>query len=112
VGNWAIARHRSVLARTFNHAKMKSVCEARATGFYKAGRPPIAVPLNDVAQAFKVLQQRHVADYDNGFHRQRTDAVAQVDVTAKAFVDWRGIRSTNEAQDFLLALFLPKAPRT
>jgi hypothetical protein len=56
-------------------------------------------------------QQRHIADYDNGFVWQRTDAVAQTDLAIAAFVDWRGIRGTDEAQDYLLALFLPRAPR-
>ena len=56
-------------------------------------------------------QQRHIADYDNGFVWQRTDAVAQIDLAIAAFVDWSGIRGTDEAQDYLLALFLPRPPR-
>ena len=39
VGNKGIARQRSVLARTFDHAKMKSVCEAYVASFYKVGGP-------------------------------------------------------------------------
>ena len=33
------------------------------------------------------------------------------DVAAGAFGDWRSIRTTDAAQDFLLSLFLPKPPR-
>jgi hypothetical protein len=112
VGNWGIARQRSVLARTFDHAKMKNVCEAHVTNFYKAGSLPATVPLKNVAQTFGTLQQqRHIADYDNGFVWKRTDAVAQIDLAIAAFVDWRGIRGSDEAQDYLLALFLPRPPR-
>jgi hypothetical protein len=112
VGNWGVARQRSVLARTFDHAKMKGVCETHVTSFYKAGKPPASVPLKNVAQTFGTLQQqRHIADYDNGFVWPRTDAVAQIDLVGAAFADWRGIRGTDEAQDFLLALFLPRPPR-
>lgn len=112
VGNWSVARHRGVLARTFDHGKMKSVCEALVTSFYKGGSPPAGVQLKNVARTFGTLQQqRHIADYDNGFVWQRTDAVAQIDLASAAFADWRAIRGTDEAQDYLLALFLPKPPR-
>jgi len=80
--------------------------------FYKVGSPPGDVPLKNVAQTFGTLQQqRHIADYDNGFVWQRTDAVAQIDLASAAFVDWRGIRGTEEAQDYLPALFLLRPPR-
>jgi hypothetical protein len=112
VGNWSVARQRSVLARTFDHAKMKNVCEAHVTSFYRAGSPAAGVQLKNVAQTFGTLQQqRHIADYDNGFHWQLTDAVAQVDLASAAFMDWLAVRGTDEAQDYLLALFLPKPPR-
>ena len=91
---------------------MKSVCDAHVTNFYKAGSSPASVPLKEVAQTFGTLQQqRHIADYDNGFEWQRTDAVAQIDLACAAFVDWRGVCGSDDAQDFLLALFLPRAPR-
>jgi hypothetical protein len=112
VGNWSVARQRSVLARTFDHARMKSVCDSYVTNFYKAGSPPDGVQLKGVAQAFGTLQQqRHIADYDNGFVWRHTDAVAQVDLASAAFADWRAISGTEAAQDFLLALFLPRLPR-
>jgi hypothetical protein len=112
VGNWRVARQRSILARTFDHARMKNVCEAYVTNFYRFGSRVEGIPLKNVAQTFGTLQQqRHIADYDNGFLWQRTDAVAQIDLAGAAFVDWRTIRDGDEAQDFLLALFLPKPPQ-
>jgi hypothetical protein len=56
-------------------------------------------------------QKRHTADYDNGFIWSLTNAIAQIDLASAAFADWRAIRGTNDSQDFLLSLFLPKPPR-
>jgi hypothetical protein len=39
VGNWGIARQRSILARTFEHGKMKSVCESHVNNFFSSGQP-------------------------------------------------------------------------
>jgi hypothetical protein len=33
VSNWSIARQRSILARTFDHGKMRSVCEDHIRNF-------------------------------------------------------------------------------
>src|ERR1700682_5193702 len=55
VGNWSVARQRGVLARTFDHGKMKSVCEALVTSFYKGGSPPAGVQLKNVARTFGTL---------------------------------------------------------
>jgi len=88
------------LAKTFDHAKMKKRLHGSCHEFYKAGSSPASVPLKEVAQTFGTLQQqRHIADYDNGFVWQRTDAVAQIDLAIAAFVTaW--IRGTDEAQDY------------
>jgi hypothetical protein len=60
-------------------------------------------------EAFLLLQeQRHKADYDNSFEWSRTNAVAAIDLTSSAFSDWRSIRKQVSAQDYLLALFLPR----
>jgi uncharacterized protein (UPF0332 family) len=112
VSNWGIVRQRSILARTFDHGKMKKVCEDHVTQFFSSGNPAEGLALKNVAQAFGILQQqRHTADYDNAFHWERTNAISQIDLAAEAFKDWRAIRSTDEAQDYLLTLFLPKQPR-
>jgi hypothetical protein len=112
VANWGIERQRAILARTFEHGKMKSVCQNYLKDFQSAGRPPSELPLANVAEAFIALQrQRHIADYDIGFNWTQTNAIELADVAAAAFGDWRSIRNTEVAQDFLLNLFLPKPPR-
>src|SRR5580658_9893529 len=64
VGKWAIERQRSALARTFDHARMKRVCEDVVKNTKSgANLPP---DLTTVANNFILLQQhRHRADYDN-----------------------------------------------
>ena len=112
VGHWDIGRQRSILARTFDHGKMKNVCEDRVKRFYSAGSPAEGLQLMNVAQTFATLQERrHTADYDNAFQWDQTKAIEQIDQVSAAFQDWRAIRATDEAQDFLLTLFLPKMPR-
>jgi uncharacterized protein (UPF0332 family) len=112
VGNWGIARQRSILARTFDHGKMKSICEDHVRYFYSSGQPESGAQLKNVAQTFVQLQEkRHTADYDNAFVWSRTNAVAAIDMAAGAFSDWGSIRAQEAAQDYLLQLFLPKIPR-
>ncbi len=109
VGNWAIERQRSVLARTFDHGKMKKECEDYINNYYSSGQPAALLKLKNVAHAFILLQeQRHKADYDNSFAWSRTNALAAIDLASSAFSDWRSIRKQVSAQDYLLALFLPK----
>ena len=91
---------------------MKTICEDHVKAFFSGGAPPAGLQLRNVAQTFAGLQQRrHTADYDNGFIWSRTNAMAQLDMASAAFEDWRAIGTTDAAQDFLLALFLPKPPR-
>jgi hypothetical protein len=75
VGNWGVPRHRSILARTFDHGKMKGIAEDHIRSFYSSGQPPAGARLKNVAQAFVQLQgKRNTADYDNAFvlvQRQR-----------------------------------------
>lgn len=109
VGKWGVARQRGVIARTFEHGKMNSVCQEHMKRFYKTGRPTDGVQFNRVAEAFEELQRlRHLADYDNSMVWSKTDAVAAIDTSTAAFKDWHSIRATDAAHDFLLQLFLPK----
>ena len=74
VRNWRIARQRSVLARTFDHGKMKNVCEDHLKNFYNSGSPASGLQLKDVAHAFILSQQkRHAADYDNAISWSRAE---------------------------------------
>ena len=112
VGNWSVIRQRSILARMFDHGKMKRICEDHVNQFFSSGSPAAGLRLMKVAQTFAMLQQmRHTADYDNAFNWERTNTISQIDLVAEAFKDWRAIRETEEAQDYLLTMFLPKPPR-
>jgi uncharacterized protein (UPF0332 family) len=112
VGNWGVARHRSILARTFEHGSMKKVCDECTKNFYSAGKPASVVRLKDVAQTFVELQQnRLTADYDNSYVWTQVTAVGLIEKASQAFDNWRAIRAQDEAQDFLLSLFLPKLVR-
>jgi hypothetical protein len=112
VGHWGIARQRSILARTFDHGKMKSICENHVRIFFSSGSPAEGLQLKNVALTFiEAQQERHAADYDNAIVWSRPDAIADVDLVNAAFGDWRDIRAQNNAQDYLLTLFLPKLPR-
>jgi hypothetical protein len=113
VSNWSIARQRSILARTFDHGKMRSVCEDHVKNFYSAGSPPPGLQLKRVADAFVLLQRkRHTADYDKAVNWSRSAVTEVLDLAKAAFTDWRAIRSQDAAQDYLLQLFLPKLPRS
>jgi uncharacterized protein (UPF0332 family) len=112
VGNWAIPHQRSILARTFDHGRMKSLCEARVHSFYRAKQPAAGLPLKLVAETFVSLQEnRHTADYDHAVHWDRVATIEVIDEANAAFRTWRAIRTQPDAQDFLLSLFLPKPPR-
>lgn len=112
VGNWNVERQRGTLARIFDHAKMKKVCDDHVKQFYSASRPPEGERLKDVAHTFAIRQEKRlIADYDNSYQWTRTNAVGQIDLASAAFDDWRAIRATDDAQDLLLTMFLPKPPR-
>jgi uncharacterized protein (UPF0332 family) len=112
VGKWIIVRQRSILARIFDHGKMKKVCEEHFHQFPSAGRPMDGALLAQVAQFFGTLQEKRLtADYDNSFEWNRTNAMGQVNLAFAAFDAWRKISETAAAQDFLLMLFLTKLPR-
>jgi uncharacterized protein (UPF0332 family) len=107
---WAIERQRSILARTFDHGKMKGICdEVLKSVKGGGGLPP---ELNTVAHNFIQLQQhRHTADYDNSKQWSRTDVLNVLTLATDAFGAWQAISSHDAAQDFLLQLFLPRLPR-
>jgi uncharacterized protein (UPF0332 family) len=64
VSKWAVERQRSILARTFDHHKMKGICDEVLKRFKGGGSDP--EELNTVAHIFIQLQQhRETADYDN-----------------------------------------------
>jgi uncharacterized protein (UPF0332 family) len=97
VGYWRLKRQRSVLARSFDHRKMKGVCNGC--------RSPI-LEIKGVAVAFVDLQQaRHLADYDNSKTWTRMEVNSEVGKARAAFEMWKKAKVHPEAQDFLLSLF-------
>jgi len=110
VGKWAVERQRSILARTFDHHKMKGTCDEVLKRVKSGGGD--SPELNTVANTFIRLQQhRETADYDNSRRWSRTEVVNALTLATDAFNAWLAIRSQDAAQDFLLQLFLPKLPR-
>ncbi len=97
VSYWRLKRQRSVLARSFEHRKMKGACNSCRSQIPE---------LDAVAKAFVILQQsRHLADYDNSEAWTRVEAMEEVTRAREAFAFWEFIKSRTEAQDFLLSLF-------
>ncbi len=107
VSKWAVERQRSVLARTFDHGKMKGTCDDVLKTVKSGGS--VLPELNTVAHNFIQLQQhRHTADYDNSKQWSRTDVLNGLTLATDAFTAWRAISAQDAAQDYLLQLFLPK----
>ena len=99
VAYWKVARQRPLLARSFEHRKMKAACST----------PQGAnSDLRTVAAVFINLQQmRHLADYDYSTVFTRTEVLQRIDTVRQAFVHWQRVKGTDEAQDFLLAMIAP-----
>lgn len=107
VGQWPVERHRNRLARAFKHQDMKKACEQ----VVQKAKSDATVPaeLATVARNFFKLQQhREIADYDNSKVWSVEEAFESLDLASMAFEAWQEIRNRDEAQDFLLQLFLPK----
>jgi len=109
VSKWAVERQRSILARTFDHGKMKGICDDVLKTFKSGGNVP--PELNTVSQNFIQLQQhRHTADYDNSRQWSRTEVLNVLNLATTAFSAWRTISGQDAAQDYLLQLFLRGRP--
>lgn len=111
--NWKRAGHRPLIARLFEHGKMKAASDKQRVAcsqFLKsnpAGTADVDVMshLRTVAEAFVQAQQRrHSADYDNLKQWTRTEALGQWTTVNQAFQSWRAIRKEDAAQDFLVSL--------
>ena len=100
VGYWRLERQRSVLARAFDHKKMRGACSRCSAK---------NVDLKTVATAFVDLQHvRHEADYNNEAVWTRVEAHEHVTSARDAFRRWAIVRKHAAAQDFLLSLFVPE----
>lgn len=112
--NWKHPSHRSRLARTFDHKRMKEA----STAFLKepgkiqnqesADTDPEQVlrfRLSTVTQAFVDLQQaRHRADYEIDELFQPLDAAIDVAQARLAFLAWSEVKDEPLAQRYLYSL--------
>jgi uncharacterized protein (UPF0332 family) len=111
--NWRRAEQRALLARLFEHGKMKAASERRRgeINAYLKSDPPAcpelacARNLHRVTDAFFIAQQeRHRADYDNTIVWTRVEVLALIDNVDTAFQSWRKIREEPTAQAYLVSL--------
>ena len=114
--NWKRAAQRPLLARVFEHGRMKSACDRKRSelsALMKSIPAPPAIQLATAQHLFAVVdtfiqaqQQRHTADYDNSTQWTRTEALAQIAAVNAAFHSWKTIRNDNLAQDCLVYLLV------
>lgn len=111
--NWKRVDQRHLLARLFEHGKMKSASEKQRSDLNKyfktnpaAGHELItARHLYRVSDTFiRAQDRRHTADYDNSIQWTRTGLLTQLDAVAAAFESWRAIRDEPAAQAYLISL--------
>jgi hypothetical protein len=113
--NWKRADQRDVLARFFEHGKMKTASERqRAECKRLMNATPKPLPgrhldcirqLHQVSDTFyDAQQQRLAADYDNSAQWSRTDVLALIKDVDLAFQSWRAIREEPSAQAYLISL--------
>ena len=113
--NWKRAGQRPLLARFFEHGKMKSASDRQRAECNRIinSNPPLALGadldcvrhLHRVSESFFLAQhQRHTADYDNTQTWMRSEVISLIDLVNDAFESWREIREEPIAQDYLLSL--------
>jgi uncharacterized protein (UPF0332 family) len=113
--NWRRVDQRPLLARFFEHGKMKTASDKQrgeCNRFFNSKPPPTPGPeldsmhhLHRVADTFfEAQQQRHTADYDNARQWTRTEAVRLIAKVDSAFLSWRAIRDDPAAQAYLISL--------
>ncbi len=111
--NWSQVELRSVLARIFEHGKMKNASENRLSTlnlFLKKlprGSPesPIVTNLVVVTSTFvQAHQKREDADYNTSKEWTTSEVWSLIDLVAGAFESWKAIREEPEAQAYLVSL--------
>jgi uncharacterized protein (UPF0332 family) len=108
--NWKRADQRHVLARAFDHGKMKNASEgSKVSKILNVNLPTNHDgELRRVADTFiQSQQERFTADYDNATQWTRTQVLSRIDAVADAFQGWKSIRDEPSAQAYLLS-FLGK----
>jgi len=111
--NWKRVNQRALLARFFEHGKMKAASHdqrGEINTYLKTKPAPCpeldcARHLHRVADTFFwAQQQRHTADYDNSTTWTRTDVMTLIDLVDSAFRSWHQIRDEAAAQAYLISL--------
>lgn len=111
--NWKRVEQRPLLARFFEHGKMKAASERQRgeiNAYFKTTLRPSqefesARHLYRVADTFfQAQQQRHRADYDNTAPWTRVEVLALIDKVDNAFKSWHEIREEPTAQAYLISL--------
>jgi len=110
--NWKRVGQRALLARFFEHGKMKKACEKQRADCARYINSPAPGPdLNLMTNLYKVVdtfsqsqQQRHSADYDNSKVWTRTEVLTLIQLVEEAFDSWKKIRELDDTQAFLITL--------
>lgn len=113
--NWKRVEQRALLARFFEHGRMKSACEKQKSlckDYFSAQPPPAPGPDSGCMSALQIVantflqsqQQRHVADYDNSKVWTRVEVLTMIQLVEEAFESWHKIREHRLAQEFLISL--------
>lgn len=107
--NWKRVDQRAMLARFFEHGKMKFASEKQrgeCNRYINSNPPPVPGPELDSTRHllrladmfFQSQQQRHTADYDNSRTWSRTEVITLIDRVDSAFQGWHQIRDKAAAQ--------------
>src|SRR5713226_7722210 len=110
--NWKRVEQRALLARFFEHGKMKAASDKQRgeCNRYIGSNPPPAPGheldcmrhLQRVADTFfQAQQQRHTADYDSATTWTRTEVLTLIDLVDAALKSWHEIREEPVAQVYL-----------
>jgi uncharacterized protein (UPF0332 family) len=102
------------IQRWLDHQHIKRICGRFASA--KLDQPLLGLigtsspkDLQTVAQAFNELQEARLrADYDMGSHLDLEEALSLIDRAGDAIGAWNRIKSSPEANIFILSLFLWK----
>jgi uncharacterized protein (UPF0332 family) len=111
--NWRRVDQRALLARFFEHGKMKAASD-RQRGVINAYLRTNPAPCPDLDCArhlhhvadtfFQAQQHRHTADYDNATTWTRTEVLTLIDLLDSAFQSWHQISEDAAAQAYLISL--------
>jgi uncharacterized protein (UPF0332 family) len=113
--NWRRPDQRALLARFFEHGKMKAASEKQRSDCNRdLNQEPSPLSrreldstrhLHRVANAFsQAYQQRMTADYNNAKQWSRSEVLSEIELVEKAFKSWREIRNQATAQRYLISL--------